>query len=616
MNPALIALLWLMRNAQAPPATTPAFADTIVVTAARGEQRLVDAVSPTSVLSREDLARSPALTLDDKLRQIPGFSLLRRSSSLTAHPTSQGVSLRGLGPSGASRTLVLLDGTPLNDPFGGWVYWDRLPLSALAAVEVARGSLSQLYGSAAMGGTIQLLPRAPRPDTIELTARGGDRATRDLEIFAADAAANGAWGYSLAGRLFDTDGFYILAPEDRGAVDRRAAVDFGTFFGRFERGRYHLGVNVFDEERQNGTALQRNDTSLRSLEAGWAGDRWEWSAYGQSERFHSTFSRVLPDRSQEFLTADQELPTHGFGGSAVWHAGSGLLAGADVRRISWTDQDQTLGGAYAQQTFRFTSRLDLLAGARLDVWESARTRTSFNPRLGALFRAGDAVTLRGSLYRGFRAPTLNELYRPFRVGNIQTLANPNLGEESLLGAEAGIDFHPSASVFARLNAFRNRIDGAVGNVTLSVTPQLITRRRENLDRVTAEGLEAEVRWRPLPHWELQAAYLYSDSRVGRTGLRVPQVPLNQGSLGIAFEGPLAVLLQARWAGDQFEDDLNQLVIPGFTVADLAVRRPLGDRLELFLGVENLFDEKVVTGRLPLATLGSPRLVQMGMKIRR
>ena len=616
MNPAVIALLWSMRNAQAPPAAAPSFADTIVVTAARGEQRLVDAVSPTSVLSREDLSRSPALTLDDRLRQIPGFSLLRRSSSLTAHPTAQGVSLRGLGPSGASRTLVLLDGAPLNDPFGGWVYWDRLPVSALAAVEVARGSLSQLYGSAAMGGTIQLLPRAPQPDTVEVTARGGDRATRDLEVFASDAAANGAWGYSLAGRLFDTGGFYILAPPDRGAVDRRAGVDFGTLFGRFERGRYHLGVNVFDEERRNGTALQRNDTSLRSLEAGWTGERWAWSAYGQSEDFHSTFSRVLPDRSQEFLTADQDFPTHGLGGSAAWHSGGGLLAGADVRRITWKDQDQTLGGVYAQEIFGLSPRLDLLAGARLDVWESARTRTSFNPRLGALFRAGDAVTLRASVYRGFRAPTLNELYRPFRVGNIETLANPNLGEESLLGAEAGIDLHPSASVFARVNAFRNRIDGAIGNVTLSVTPQLITRRRENLDRVTAEGLEAEVHLRPLPRWELQAAYLYSDSRVDRTRLRVPQVPLNQGSLGIVFDGPLAVLLQARWAGDQFEDDLNQLVLPSFVVADLSLRRPLSRRLELVLAAENLFDEKVITGRLPLATLGSPRLVQVGVTVRR
>jgi outer membrane receptor protein involved in Fe transport len=592
------------------------FGDTLVVTASRAEERLTDAVAPTSVLTREDLARSPGLTLDEQLRQIPGFSLLRRSSSLTAHPTSQGVSLRGLGPSGASRTLVLFDGVPLNDPFGGWVYWNRLPLSGLAAVEVSRGSLSQLYGSAAMGGAIQLLPRLPQPGMLEVTARGGDRRTGDLEVFAADAAASGRWGYTLSGRLFDTDGFYILSPENRGAVDRPATVDFGTLFGRVEMGRYHLGVNSFREERGNGTALQTNDTSLQSLQAGWSGDHWEWDAFGQTQRFRSTFSRILPDRSQEFLTARQDFDTNGWGGSTAWRSGGGLLAGADVRRASWSDQDQTLGGVYAQQTFGATPRLDLLAGARLDLWASQTTRTSFNPRLGALFRASDDITVRASAYRGFRAPTLNELYRPFRVGNVETDANPDLREESLTGAEIGADFHPSAAVFARLNAFRNRIDGAVGNVTLSVTPQLITRQRKNLDRVNADGLEAELRLHPLPRWELQASYLYTDSRVERTGLRVPQVPLNQGSLGISFDGPVAVLLQGRWAGAQFDDDLNQLPLRGYFVADLSLRRPFGNRLDVFLSAENLFDAKVVTGRTPVETLGSPRLVQLGIKVRR
>jgi outer membrane receptor protein involved in Fe transport len=620
MTPALIAALWLLQSA---PETSsdPAFADTLVVTAAGSDQRLVDAVAPTSVLTREDLAGSPGLTLDEQLRQIPGFSLLRRSGSLTAHPTSQGVSLRGLGPSGASRTLVLLDGAPLNDPFGGWVQWNRVPLSALESVEVARGSLSQLYGSAAMGGAIQLLPRAPRPDTFEVTARGGNHGTRDVELFASDAASDtdNQWGYILAGRLFDTDGFYVVSPEGRGAVDRRAGVGFGTLFGRFQWGRYHVGVNAYEEDRENGTALQTNDTTLRSIEAGGSSDRWEWSVFGQSQRFRSTFSRILPDRSQEFLTARQDFPTRGYGGSAAWRSGGGLLVGTDARRATWEDQGQTLGGVYAQQTFGVSSRLDFLAGARLDVWESSSTQTSFNPRLGALFRATDAVTFRASVYRGFRAPTLNELYRPFRVGNVETQANPDLGEETLVGAEIGADFHPFSSLFLRLNAYRNRIDGAVGNVTISTTPQLITRRRENLDRVTADGLEAELRFRPLqrwPRWSFQAAWLYADSRVERTGLRVPQVPLNQGSLGLAFDGPVAILLQGRWGGDQFEDDLNQFSLPSYTVMDLSLRRPIRDHLDLFLSVENLFNEKIVTGRLPVEALGAPRLLQLGVTVRR
>lgn len=623
MDVSLLILAALLAQADAAPVTSaspPSFGDTLVVTASRSEERLTDAVAPTSVLTRVDLDRSPGLTLDDQLRQIPGFSLLRRSSSLAAHPTSQGVSLRGLGPSGASRTLVLFDGVPLNDSFGGWVYWNRLPLSSLESVEVARGALSQLYGSAAMGGAIQLLPRPPRPDTLEVTARGGDRGTGDAEVFASDAAAGGKpWGYTLSGRAFRTDGFYVLSPENRGAVDRPATVDFGTLFGRVELGRYHLGVNAFREERGNGTALQTNDTSLQSLQAGWSGDRWQWDAFGQTQEFRSTFSRVLPDRSREFLTAKQDFETTGFGGSAAWRSSGGLLAGADVRRASWDVQDQTLGGLYAQQTFGVTPRLDLQAGARLDLWSSGTTRTSFNPRLGAAFRAADALAVRASAYRGFRAPTLNELYRPFQVGNVVTLANAELREETLTGAEIGADFTPSSALFARLNVFRNRIDGAVGNVTLAVTPQSITRQRQNLDRVNADGVEAELRARPRflsPRWELQASYLYTDSRVDRTGLRVPQVPLNQGSLGIAFAGPVAVLLQGRWAGEQFDDDLNQLPLRGYAVADLSLRRPFGNRLDVVLSAENLFDRKVVAGRTPIETLGSPRLVQVGVKVRR
>ncbi|MEP7010262.1 MAG: TonB-dependent receptor [Acidobacteriota bacterium] len=623
MNPAsLLLLLWLQTTAQAarPPSSDwlalPSYADTLVVTDSREERRLTDAVSSITTLPREELAQSPALTLDEQLRQVPGFSLLRRSSSLSAHPTSQGVSLRGLGPSGASRTLVLFDGTPLNDPFGGWVYWNRLPPAALESVEVARGSLSQLYGSAAMGGAIQLLARTPKQKrTFEANLRLGDHRTGDAEVFAAGSAQDGARQGSVVGRHFDTDGFYVLSPENRGAVDRRANVGFDSFYGRFQWQGYHAGWNAFREERGNGTALQTNETRLQTLDAGYGGERWQWDLYGQSQRFESTFSRILADRSQEFLTAVQDVRVDAFGGSASWRSGGGFLVGGDLRRASWNPRQQTLGGLYSQKVARVTSRLDLIAGARLDLWQASSTRSSFNPRLGLLLRASDAVTLRVSAYRGFRTPTLNELYRPFRVGNVETEANPALREETLLGAEIGADFSPNSRTFFRANAFRNRLDGAIGNVTLSATPQLITRRRQNLDRVEVDGLETEARFRPFARWQLQASYLYSDSRVERTGLRVPQVPRQQGSMGVSWDGPLRVSLSGRGATSQFEDDQNLLALPSFFVFDLSLRLPLRDRFEIFLAAENLLNEKVVTGRTPLENLGAPRLVQVGVKMR-
>src|SRR5207253_5815369 len=109
----------------------------VTVTATRSEQRLGDVPASVSILRGDEIRQSPAVVADDVLRQIPTFSLFRRTSSLSSHPTAQGVSLRGIGPSGVSRTLVLIDGVPFNDPFGGWVYWSRVRLESTERIEIA-----------------------------------------------------------------------------------------------------------------------------------------------------------------------------------------------------------------------------------------------------------------------------------------------------------------------------------------------------------------------------------------------------------------------------------------------------------------------------------------------
>src|SRR5512138_1092456 len=143
-------------------------AETVTVTPTRTEQRSGAMPASVSVLTSEDIQTSPALVADDVLRQIPTFSLFRRTSSLSSHPTSQGVSLRGIGPSGVSRTLVLVDGVPVNDPFGGWVYWSRVPLESADRVEVVDSNTSSLYGNYAMGGVINFVTAPAAPKTAAL----------------------------------------------------------------------------------------------------------------------------------------------------------------------------------------------------------------------------------------------------------------------------------------------------------------------------------------------------------------------------------------------------------------------------------------------------------------
>src|SRR5688572_21529805 len=192
--------------------------ETITVTATRTETRVADTPASVMVLSREALRESAAPTLDDALRQVAGFTLFRRTGSRVANPTAQGVSLRGVGASGASRALALDDGVPLNDPFGGWVYWGRVPRAALDRIEVLRGGASDLYGSSAMGGVVQFIRRKSPGLMIDATA--GSQQTASTSVFA--GIRRGSWTGDVAADLFTTDGYVLVRPEERGPVDTNA----------------------------------------------------------------------------------------------------------------------------------------------------------------------------------------------------------------------------------------------------------------------------------------------------------------------------------------------------------------------------------------------------------
>src|SRR5262245_8265596 len=242
----------------------------VTVTAARGETRLGDTAARVTVLDEGELAATAAPTLDDALRQVPGFTLFRRTGSRVANPTSQGASMRGVGASGASRTLVLMDGLPLNDPFGGWVDWSRVPRIAVERVEVLEGGASDLYGSAALGGVIQALERSDAP-ALAVEVAGGTQGTGGISAYG--GVHSGGWSARASGEAFTTDG-YVLVPEDvRGPVDTEAGSEH--LAGRLvvER-RLRPGATVFvrggffGESRTNGTPLQTNDTDEQEVAAG------------------------------------------------------------------------------------------------------------------------------------------------------------------------------------------------------------------------------------------------------------------------------------------------------------------------------------------------------------
>ena len=647
----------------------------VSVTATRTETPLGETAASVRVLSSETLRATAAATLDDALRQVPGFQLFRRTGGRAANPTAQGVSLRGVGASGASRALVLADGVPLNDPFGGWVQWGRVPRESVGRVEVLRGGASNLYGSAALGGVVQIVTRRieERP-ALALEASYGNARTLDASLFA--GARRGRWGASLAAERFHTGGYLLIARDERGAADTPAASRYTSLGATLER-ELKDGLSVFargslfGEARDNGTRLQRNRTHLRQLVLGaeLAGTRagsFTFRAHASSQVYDQTFSAVSADRESETLTRAQRVPAQAAGASSQWSRSFGarhaLVAGFEAREVRGASDELvfTAGrasgrvgaggrertfGLFVEDMVRLSAKLLLTAGGRFDRWRNYgalsasaplagpvaltrfpdRSETAFSPRASLLYHPAGNFSLYAAGYRAFRAPTLNELYRSFRVGSVLTLADENLRAERLTGGEAGASFSAAGDRFdGRAAFFWLDITRPVANVTVGETPALITRRRRNLGRTRSNGVELDAEARLAGRWSFAAGYALTNARVVRfpadaslEGLRVPQVPRHLLTFRIDYNDASRHLfsLQGRASGAQFDDDRNQFRLAPFFALDALASRRLARGADVFVAAENLTGGRYEVGRTPLRTLGPPPLLRLGLRLR-
>ena len=634
------------------------FFEAVNVTSSRTDLPHADPTVTVTVISASELLTAAAISVDDALKMVPGFTLFRRTSSRVSNPTAQGVSLRGLGGTGASRSLVLANDIPLNDAFGGWVYWDKVPQAAIDRIEVQRGSGTDLYGADAVGGVVQILTVRPGRPLARALLEGGNMETGRASLFGGGRTRG--WSYAAGGEWFNTGGYIPVAlVQDegiapRGPIDSKLASEHRsglvTLGYQTARGwRIDSTGSVFDEDRLNGTPAVINSTASRSLSVdaagGVAGGLLSLRAFGGTQGYAQTFSAVNATRTSEALVRRQRVPTEVVGFGAQWlqplrrHA---LLVGAETRRIEGTTIEtpvaagveqpvtraggtQRLGSGFAQLTLNVSDRLTVVAGSHAGYWRTRSNNTGFNKTLGSFnprgsftYRFNQVVAIRGSAYKGFRAPTLNELYRGFRVGNTQTTPNEALLPERLRGGDGGvlISYGPAS---VRTTVFWNILDDAITNVTLSSTPTLITKQRANADRVRAAGFEFEGDLRLPSAVTLTVAAGVQRSRFtgegGLSGKVVPQVPKYNLGIGARYASRgWNGSAQVRVTGAQFEDDQNVFTLRRATVVDAYVGRSLVRQVQAFVAVENLFDNEYDVGRTPTLTIGLPRAVRAGVQL--
>ncbi len=645
----------------------PPVQHTVTVTAYRAPLGELESPASTRTLTQADLQQAAAITLDGQLRLIPGAETFRRSSSLVANPSSQGISLRGLGSTSASRTLVTEDDVPLNDAFAGWIHWEELPELSIHSVEVVRGGASDLYGSSAIGGVINVMQQRPTDNRAELKSDYGSEDTYDTSLLV--SGRRGPWGAMATGGVLGTDGFVITAPNQRGLIDVPSNVHAQNGLALLDRQQGPLRVflrgSALNEARDNGTPVQKNGTRIWRFSTGgdWKPDDGPFTgstvifrAYGSTEHYRQTFSTIGAGRNSETLNRFAKTPDDEMGAVAHWSRPITpellLLVGADTHDVRAGDFEtvvpasqidtyvnlhdrQRQTGAYAELlwthqawTISGSGRVDWFSnfdGQQFQPTVTALPRIGqrvFDPRLGISRKLGTHFALTGSGFRAYRAPTANELYRSTQVGSLLTLPNNDLHSERATGWETGVAMEQHWGT-VRVSYFWTQVNRPITALTLCATCNPIKLMRENLGQIESRGVSLDYEFHPAaPSWNwmtLQGGYQYTNATVTQgtgdapAGNWIPQVAHNMASAQLRGYKPAigTLSIQARASGHQFDDDANTYLLHSYFKLDAYASHDFGKRIQLFTSGENLLNRQIEVGRTPTLTLGTPRVARIG-----
>jgi len=630
-----------------------------------GETPATPAYDVTEI-DRETLLRAASGRIEDVLAGVAGFQQFRRSDSRSSNPSAQGVTLRALGGNATSRSLVLLDGVPMADPFFGYIPLSALAPELLAAVRVTRGGGSGAFGAGAVAGTIEL----ESAGAAELGLASGGLLADDRGETEASATLAPRLGDGFAvvsGRWDRGQGFWTTPKAERVAASVRAKYDSWSGGLRLVAPLTD-GIELqarglaFDDRRTlrfagADTASSGQDASLRLVGRG----RWQFDALGYVQA--RDFSNVVISATSFRKTLDQRrTPATGLGGKLEVRPPAGAdhvaLLGVDYRLASGGLQEE----AYSAVTGLVTARrragghngdlglfaqddwtvgpIVLTGGVRADRWtirdgyfreaSPAGTITTdkafpnrsgwdVNLRGGAVAKLGGGLQLRGAGYSGLRLPTLNELYRPFVVFPVTTQANAGLRNERLRGFEGGLDWSPSSAVMLSATAFDNKVRNAIANVTVATN----LRERRNVDAVHSRGIELGAQLR-VGALGFDGSLALTDAVVEANGAsldgkRPAQTPKIAASGTLSWRPRESWQLAAtlRHVGRQFEDDLQTDALPAATTLDAFAQVPLRAGLSLVLRGENLTGERIVTRNQGGSTdLGTPRTLWAGVRFGR
>ena len=694
-------------------AAKPQQLEPVYITGSRADTRLQDMPLHTTVVTQEEIRRSPAQTLDQLLRGVPGL-LVSGAPAYTTDPTGHNIKFRGMD----KKVLVLVDGVPVLDPFYTTIQWFKVPLSAIERVEVVRGGGSSLWGNLAVGGVINIVTKRPKDNSGEASWSAGSLGTWTVAL-SKNFMLTDALSVNVSADGFDSDGYNNTPPSLRAAYwpgrgnssATSTNVRLGAYYkpsndlSSFLRMGYHrqnedIGGYDYGNNNQKGPDLQfgltRELSESSRLNASLYGQRVTFDKYNGAGCYTAaSFACGASVSGAGASLAQQASPTLQYasshdlntyrerGGSLVYsRRGPSLLKemqlGLDYRAISGEDAQQSYRtptaalpavlriqrsndgsgsqefvGIFSQFKLRPVEPLEVTFSARVDRFSNSDgqavqtnysnvaapvaapptggpvpglRKTAFDPSLSARYELSEEFDLRGSIYKAFRAPGLNNLYRSFGSSSI-SIANPLLGPETLVGKELGVDWTRGSSAMGLTyfeadvkdvvatyaitaatsipDAVKNICGATYAGVANAACPGTVSFYTNGQDQ-KSRGLELDGKWTlardiGLTAYATRTQTFYTRTTTGDpTQTQLPLIPkyIAGGSISWRSTDRWTQYLDMRYNSSMTLSSLTSnpaVTQGGYTVFNASTTYRVDDHLAVAAAVVNLSDKQYTDG---------------------
>lgn len=620
----------------------------VSVTATRTERKVIDVPASIEVITEEEIKNSVAQSADELLKEVSGLDLKHSMGAVTSG-TSNKVVMRGLGGTTEGRVLLLIDGVPMNDLYGGDLEWNRIPISMIQRVEIVKGATSALYGSGAMGGVINIITKKPTDRAkTDVSLSYGSMTTKIASLSTIGKA--GKLGYLLAGDRTTSDGYNPETPantksytRDKGTkrnnLNGKLTYDLDETSSVFVSGSYYdnqttgtlpiTDFNPFYQEQKTYTAgyTKKFENEIEVMVKAFIKD--EYSDYDSANTTKTAVqyesSNTNNDRGATIQTT-VPLTNHTVFGTSTFVTGIDVRQGSNDRFNHYIDGSgkdikiqgkQKYLGLFVQDEIFLDPNWIINLGGRYDSWTNydghgydstlATTDTYYNttstngfsPKIGIVNHLTETTSLRASAGSAYRAPTLSDLYNTFVSGSRIWYGNPDLKPESVISYEIGVDQTVFKDGKVSVTAYQNDAKDFFYYIT---TPPgggyTAAQTKTNVGKVKIQGVEVDSSYPISDRLRIFANYTYNQSKIKEykentalEGKYLIEVPKHKGSLSLMYTNPefADTKISARYVGDRYSNDANTAEYKSYTLFDVKLSKKLNKNVEATLSVDDLFD---------------------------